>query len=129
VNDAVADVRSVPELLASIGHGGQPDYLLFYGHQPPHDGGTGKGCLSQWWPASFTVDGQVYPSAEHYMMERKALLFGDEGTAAKIRDAPHPGAVKALGRQVQAFDEQRWVDERFGIVIAETLSSSARTPG
>jgi predicted NAD-dependent protein-ADP-ribosyltransferase YbiA (DUF1768 family) len=30
-------------------------------------GGVGKGCLSQWWPVDFTVDGMTYPSAEHFM--------------------------------------------------------------
>ena len=55
----------------------------------------GKGCLSQWWPVAFTVDGVTYHSAEHFMMAAKALLFGDSETVARIRQAPHPAAAKA----------------------------------
>jgi predicted NAD-dependent protein-ADP-ribosyltransferase YbiA (DUF1768 family) len=33
----------------------------------------------------------TYPSAEHFMMAAKALLFGDAGTADRVRQAPHPG--------------------------------------
>ncbi len=75
----------------------------------------GKGCLSQWWPAAFTVDGVAYPSAEHYMMTAKAWLSGDAETEAQILAAPHPRAVKALGRQVRGFDEQRWAEHRFEV--------------
>jgi predicted NAD-dependent protein-ADP-ribosyltransferase YbiA (DUF1768 family) len=93
-----ADARTVDQLLSVIRDGGQPKYLLFWGHQPPPAGGVGKGCLSQWWPAAFTVDGVSYPSAEHYMMAAKARLSGDAETVGKILAAPHPGAAKALAR-------------------------------
>jgi hypothetical protein len=56
-----AGARSVGELLGLIGDGGQPEYLMFWGHQPPGAGGVGAGCLSQWWPAAFTVDGLSTP--------------------------------------------------------------------
>jgi hypothetical protein len=92
-----AGARSVDELLEVIGAGGQPGYLLFWGHQPPVGGGVGRGCLSQWWPAPFTVDGRAYPTAEHYMMVRKALLSGDAATVERIWQAPDPGAAKGAG--------------------------------
>jgi NADAR domain len=96
---SAADARTVDELLAFVLDGGQPDFLTFWGHRPPTAGGVGNGCLSQWWPVDFTVDGMTYPSAEHFMMAAKALLFGDSETADRIRQAPHPGAAKALGRR------------------------------
>ena len=37
-------------------------------------GGVGAGCLSQWWPAAFTVDGRRFPTAEHWMMWRKPWI-------------------------------------------------------
>ncbi len=117
-----ADLRSANQLLAFMKDGGQPEYLLFWGHQPPPAGGVGKGCLSQWWPAEFTVDGVAYASAEHYMMSAKATLFGDTETAGLIRAAPHPGAAKALGRQVRGFDEQRWADRRVELVLAANMA-------
>jgi NADAR domain len=85
-----AGARSVSELLGVIRDGGQAEYLLFWGHRPPEAGGAGPGCLSQWWPASFTSDGVAYLSAEHFMMAGKALLFGDIRTAERIRQAPDP---------------------------------------
>ncbi len=45
-----------------------PKWLMFWGHQAGPDGSVGKGCLSQWWPCSFTVEGIAYASAEHWMM-------------------------------------------------------------
>jgi ribA/ribD-fused uncharacterized protein len=126
---AAASARSVDELRSLIEDGAQPRYLLFWGHQPPAAGGVGKGCLSQWWPAGFTIDGQAYPSAEHFMMAGKASLFGDAETAARIRQAPHPGAAKALGRQVHGFDEQRWAEHRFGLVVTGNLAKFSQNAG
>ena len=119
---SAADARTVDELLAFVLDGGQPDFLMFWGHRPPAAGGVGKGCLSQWWPVDFAVDGMTYPSAEHFMMAAKALLFGDTETADRIRQAPHPGAAKALGREVRGFDEQRWAQRRFDLVVAGNLA-------
>jgi ribA/ribD-fused uncharacterized protein len=119
---SAADARTVDQLLGSVLDGGQPDYLMFWGHRPPSVGGLGKGCLSQWWPVTFTVDGLAYHSAEHFMMTAKALLFGDAETAERIRQAPHPAAAKALGREVRGFDEQRWADRRFDLVVAGNLA-------
>ena len=125
---AAADARTVGELLSVIRDGRQPKYLLFWGHQPMSEDGVGKGCLSQWWPAAFTVDGVDYPSAEHYMMEAKARLSGDAETAAQILAAPHPGAAKALGRQVRGFDEQRWAEQRFKVVVAGNRAKFGQHP-
>jgi ribA/ribD-fused uncharacterized protein len=117
-----ADARTVDQLLSVVRAGGQPRYLLFWGHQPPPAGGAGKGCLSQWWPAAFTVDGVSYASAEHYMMAAKARLSGDAETAGKILAAPHPGAAKALGRQVRGFDEECWAEHRFEVVVTGNMA-------
>jgi hypothetical protein len=68
------------------------------------------------------VDGVSYPSAEHYMMAAKARLSGDAGAAGKILAAPDPGAAKALGRQVRGFDEQRWAEHRFDVVVAGNMA-------
>jgi ribA/ribD-fused uncharacterized protein len=117
-----ADVRTVEQLAGFIHGGGQPKYLLFWGHQPPPGGGVGRGCLSQWWPAQFTVDGVPYETAEHFMMAAKARLCGDDEAAVRIVAATHPGQAKAFGREVRGFDEQRWAAERFGLVVAGNLA-------
>jgi ribA/ribD-fused uncharacterized protein len=121
-------VRDTRQLLALIEAGERPEYLMFWGHHPTRDGSPGKGCLSQWWPADFVVDGVTYNSAEHYMMSEKAVLFGDAETAGRIRLAPHPGAAKRLGREVRDFDEQRWTESRFGIVVAGNVAKFGQNP-
>ena len=119
---SAADARTIDQLLGFIRDGGQPDFLMFWGHQPPSAGGVGKGCLSQWWPVDFTSGGTVYRSAEHFMMSAKSLLFGDVETAERIRQAPHPEAAKALGREVRGFDEQLWVERRYDLVVTGNLA-------
>jgi ribA/ribD-fused uncharacterized protein len=88
-----------------------------WGHQPQRDGALGPGCLSQWWPSPFRVNGTEYPTAEHWMMVEKAKLFGDQPAANEILAAPSPAAAKALGQQVAGFNENLWVEKRFQIVV------------
>ncbi|MGW6448605.1 NADAR family protein [Lentzea sp. NPDC055074] len=103
-------------------------YLFFWGHQPERDGRIGKGCLSQWWPCTFDVDGQSFASAEHYMMWRKALLFGDTAVAARVLAARTPGEAKALGREVSGFSDPEWVSERLQIVVEGNLAKFGQDP-
>src|SRR3954454_16885824 len=113
---------SVDEVVALAQTGRRLKYLFFWGHRPQRDGSIGKGCLSQWWPSAFTVDGVRFTTAEHYMMWRKALLFGDEEAARRIVAASHPRQAKMLGRRVRGFDEQTWVAERAGIVAEASFA-------
>jgi ribA/ribD-fused uncharacterized protein len=108
---------TVEELAAAVASGRAVEYLFFWGHRPQRGGGLGRGCLSQWWPAAFTVDGHQFATAEHYMMWRKATLFGDGEMAGQILAAAHPHRAKALGRQVRGFDQQLWEQRRFDIVV------------
>jgi ribA/ribD-fused uncharacterized protein len=118
VPDTASPPRSLAELRALAAAGGRVKYLFFWGHQPQPDDSIGPGCLSQWWPAPFVVDGIRYATAEHYMMIGKARLFGDEAIAAQMLTASHPGAVKALGRQVRDFDQAVWDAHCFDLVVA-----------
>lgn len=103
-------------------------YLCFWGHRPGRGGGVGPWCLSQWWPAAFTVDGVAYPTAEHHMMAGKARLFGDGETAARVLAAPHPGAAKDLGRRVTGFDEEIWRAHRLEIVVRGNIAKFGQDP-
>jgi ribA/ribD-fused uncharacterized protein len=105
------------ELIALMGSGAKVKFLHFWGHRPARDGSVGPGCLSQWWPVEFTVEGVRYASAEHFMMWSKAMLFGDAATAARVLTAGHPNDAKTLGRGVRGFDETVWKRERFAIVV------------
>ncbi|MGP3972799.1 NADAR family protein [Streptomyces sp. 8N114] len=117
-----AAARDRDELCEMVRRGHRVKYLFFWGHRPPRGGGVGPGCLSQWWPARFTVDGVEYAGAEHFMMAGKARLFGDAETEQRVLAAPHPGAAKALGRQVRGFDEETWARERYGIVVRANIA-------
>lgn len=119
---------TVDEAIAAERAGRRLKYLFFWGHQPARDGGPGSGCLSQWWPVTFTEDGHTYASAEHYMMAHKAWLFGDEERAVKILAASHPGEAKKLGRTVRGFDEATWGAHRFDIVVRGNTAKFGQTP-
>lgn len=92
---------NLQDLLERVSRGEQFAFLFFWGHQVPRDGSITKGCLSQWYPAPFTVEGLVCPTAEHWMMAEKARLFGDLEMADQILAAPEPKQAKALGRRVR----------------------------
>jgi ribA/ribD-fused uncharacterized protein len=106
----------------------QTEFLFFWGHQPQRDGTTGRGCLSQWWPAPFTVDGVVYATAEHWMMAGKARLSGDDHAVAVVLAAASAKAAKAAGRAVRGFDEQAWVAARFDLAVAGNLAKFRQNP-
>lgn len=76
------------------------------------------GPFSQHHPSRFTLDGERFPTAEHYMMWRKARLFGDAEIAAEILTAPKPAAAKSLGRKVRGFEHAVWNAEKVRIVEA-----------
>lgn len=119
---SIMPIRSVAELTAAVHSGARVRYLHFWGHRPQRDGSVGAGCLSQWWPAPFTVDGRTYATAEHWMMWHKATLFGDDQVAERVLDAAHPHRAKALGRQVRGFDEATWAARRHDIVVAGSVA-------
>lgn len=84
------------------------EYLYFWGHQPSKSGKITSSCFSQWFAASFTIDGVFYQTAEHWMMAAKARLFNDDESLVKILDSPDPKTAKALGRKVANFDDEIW---------------------
>ena len=95
-----------PTLIKRIEEAEAFTFLFFYGHAV-HSPVT-KTCFSQWYPAPFTVEGVLYPTAEHWMMAGKARLFDDEEALQRILVAPDPKSAKAIGREVRGFDDARW---------------------
>ncbi|MFJ5099733.1 NADAR family protein [Streptomyces sp. NPDC088554] len=104
-------------------------YLHFWGHAPRRDGSLDASCLSQWWPAPFTVDGVEYATAEHWMMARKARLFEDGEAERRAVGAANPALAKKAGRLVRGFDETVWERERFGIVVEGSVHKFGQDPG
>jgi ribA/ribD-fused uncharacterized protein len=56
------------------------------------------------------------------MMWRKALLFGDSAHAEQILQAGSPAEAKALGREVQRYDEAVWVEHRWEVVVSASTA-------
>ncbi len=124
----ILNLRSVEDLLHALEAGATPKYVLFWGHQPKADGSIGKGCFSQWFETSFQLDGQTYLTAEHFMMAEKARLFGDGETRANILAARTPAEAKKLGRGVKGFDDARWEQTRFDIVVRANEAKFSQHP-
>lgn len=97
---------------------GEPQkFLFFWGHRPSRDGSITKSCFSQWFDSPFEVEGIIYPTAEHWMMVKKAKLFEDEEIKAKILTAKSPAEAKKLGRKVRNFKPEVWNVNKFEFVV------------
>ena len=121
-------IRSVATLLLHLERDQSLKYLFFWGHTRPAGVPVGKECFSQWYPAPFTIDGDTYPTAEHYMMAEKAHMFGDEAIHAAILKATHPDQAKKLGRGVRNFNEAHWNEERFEVVVRGNAAKFSQHP-
>lgn len=119
---------SVQDLLALLETGERVKYVFFWGHQPPAGGGVSASCFSQWWPSPFTVDGVQYATAEHWMMAGKARLFGDAEAEQAVLAASHPKQAKDAGRLVGGFDEERWAEHRFELVVTGSVHKFGQDP-
>jgi ribA/ribD-fused uncharacterized protein len=107
---------SIEKLIENQSEGNRNKFLFFWGHQPLKDGSITKTCFSQWWLSAFTVAEITYPTAEHWMMAKKALLFEDDKVLEKILQAKSPAEAKKLGRQVKNYQEEVWLANRNEIV-------------
>ncbi len=73
-------------------------YVLFYG-----------GVFSQWFACEFKdIEGQKFSTTEQFMMYHKAKFFEDDTAMNWIMQESDPKKVKALGRKVRGFDEEKW---------------------
>ena len=92
-------------------------WLFFWGHTPKTPGRVDASCLSQWYPASFELDGVRYATAEHAMMAEKARLFGDDEAVARVLVAKSPAEAKAIGREVRGYVDEVWAAKRETAVL------------
>lgn len=86
-----------------------------------HNPDEPNGWLSNWYPSVFRHGGVKYVSMEQYMMYKKAVLFLDVDTAGQILATEKPGAIKALGRGVQNYNDAVWSGQRQIIVYQGLL--------
>lgn len=109
-------------VLAALQAGEPLDYIFFWGPQPKDPAVLDASCLSQWFARPFTVDGATFPTAEHFMMSRKARLFRDAEAEARIMAAATPTEARQEGRTVRGFSEETWVKHRSDIVRAGNVA-------
>lgn len=62
------------------------------------------------------------------MMYNKAILFGDEETAAKILAETSPKKQKALGQEVKNFNQDKWNANKFQIVCNACMLKFTQNP-
>ena len=124
-----SNIRTKKDLINHINCGDRVKYLFFWGHQKNNSNSITKSCFSQWYEASFELEGIKYTTAEHYMMAEKARLFKENEVLSQILAAAHPGEAKKLGRQVRGFKQEIWLEHRFAIVVRGNLGKfSQNTP-
>ncbi|MGG8409690.1 NADAR family protein [Streptomyces sp. 12297] len=121
-------MEKIDKLIEQVNAGTRVKWLPFWGHRPRPDGTLGPSCLSQWWPAPFTVGDVTYATAEHWMMAEKARLFGDADAEAAALRAATPAEAKKAGRLVRGFDGAIWERERFAIVVTGSVHKFSATP-
>ncbi|OAL60866.1 hypothetical protein A6R74_17525 [Halomonas sp. ALS9] len=120
-------MRTREELIDHINHGNTVKYVFFWGHQKPKSG-VSASCFSQWYESPFVKGNQTYLTAEHYMMAKKAELFGDEIARRKALSSKTPGEAKKMGRSVVGFNKDIWVEIRFEIVVSANLAKFSQNP-
>jgi len=109
---------TVSELITQLDSGRSLEFLYFWKDTPKIAGTIDSSCLSNWYPAVFTIDDIEYPTVEHYMMAEKARLFKDDNIHAQILKSNTPREAKNLGRTISGFNSRLWNKHRMTIVIA-----------
>ena len=82
------------------------DAIFFFNPEEPY------GFLSNWYPASFELDGLKFCSTEQYIMYRKAVTLGDTEIAEAILATDSMGEQQALGRKVRGYNAFLWEGQR-----------------
>ncbi|KAK0211487.1 hypothetical protein IW262DRAFT_1414990 [Armillaria fumosa] len=106
------------------------DHVFFW--KPEHP----NGWAGQWYLSPFTLSINIsdemetltFPTAEHWMMFQKALLFDDIPIARQVLLTSGLAAVKTLGRKVSNFDDDIWNRERVRIVLEGNLHKFRQNP-
>jgi ribA/ribD-fused uncharacterized protein len=121
------DEQLLKDLCSEFNAGAKMKFVFFWGHQQKSNE-VSASCFSQWYPASFSLNGERYLTAEHFMMAEKARLFGDVEVRSEVLKATNPGAAKALGRQVRGFDEATWLAHRYRTVVRANELKFSQNP-
>lgn len=78
---------------------------------------TKSSPLSNHYPCRFTVEGKIFNCMEQYLMNKKALKFGDMDIATKIMQTINPVQQKMLGKKITNFQQDVWRKDVPEVVI------------
>ena len=71
-----------------------------------------NGYLSNWYPSHFELDETRYSCVLQYLMQQKALMFGDRNCAEQIMKTEDPAEMRKLGHNVSGYDNTIWTGAR-----------------
>ena len=114
--------QNIEELRRRVAAGWNAEYALFLDPDPEQPGVLGNECLSQWYPSEMQLEGVRFPTAEHYMMWRKARVFGDADVERQLLTDDSPAVAKRLGRSVRNFRSDVWDRQRFDVVVEGSIA-------
>lgn len=81
--------------------------ITFYGKNSPY---------SNFYYVEFEYKGYKVTSSEQAFMLEKALMF-DKSIVERILSTTNPAEIKKLGRKVKNFDEKKWNEVRYDIMV------------
>ncbi|KAI0852865.1 DUF1768-domain-containing protein [Daldinia vernicosa] len=87
----------------------KPDIIYYWRPNQKH------GFLSMWYPSPFRDSydpSKIYPTAEHYYLHHRALLFDDPEIAAEVLRCKYPHDAKDLMKKLKNFDQTIWENNR-----------------
>jgi len=91
----------------------EPEPVLFYGADESKGPHRNLSNMSQ---HPIEIDGETYPTVEHYFQAMKAKAFQDEEMYGKIMKSKTPKAAKAAGKLVKNFVTETWEGIRDSIM-------------
>lgn len=77
------------------------------------------GYLSNFYKTDFEKDGNKYNCSEQAFMYAKCLMFDptNSGLLREILNETNPGKIKKLGRSVKNFDDVKWNENKYKIML------------
>lgn len=81
--------------------------ITFYGKNSPY---------SNFYYVEFEYKGYKVTSSEQAFMLEKALMF-DKSMVERLLSTTNPAEIKKLGRKVKNFDEKKWNEVRYDIMV------------
>lgn len=74
------------------------------------------------------IDGEKFPTVEHYFQAMKAKIFKDDEIYNKIIKAKTPKAAKALGKKVKNFVKDEWDAKRDDFMMTAVRAKFVQHP-